>query len=106
MKGDELYLAQIKDLIRKIESYVDGFDRAIFLTDEKTQSALLLQLLLIEETAKKISNETRERIHLPWKVIIGFRDRAIHNYFDADLNIVWNTVKEDIPILKRELEDY
>lgn len=104
MKGDELYLTQIKDSIRKIESYVDGFDHATFFTDEKTQSALLLQLLLVGEIAKKISSETRERIHLPWKEIIGFRDRAIHNYFDVDLNIVWNTVKEDIPILKRELE--
>ena len=39
-----------------------------------------------------------------WKEIIGFRDRAIHNYFGIDLEIVWQTVQDDVPELKMALQ--
>lgn len=88
MKSDKLYLDQILDSIRKIESYASGFSKEEFMADEKTQSAVLLQLILIGEIAKKISDETKGKLNIPWKQIIGFRDRAIHNYFEIDLGIV------------------
>lgn len=103
MKNDDLFIAQIKDSVRKIESYVAGYDKEKFLADEKTQSSLVMQLLLIGEISKKISEETKSKVNLPWKDISGFRDRAIHNYFDIDLNIVWQTTDQDIPVLKAEL---
>ena len=67
------------------------------------QSAVILQLMLIGEVSKKISEETKAQIQLPWKQIIGFRDRAIHNYFNVNLNVVWDTVIMDIPVLKERL---
>lgn len=103
MKDDTLFIDQILDSIRKIKSYVGEYDREKFFADEKTQSAALLQLMLIGEVAKKISAETKAKVNLPWKRIIGFRDRAIHNYFDIDLKVVWDTVIEDIPFLEQEL---
>ena len=103
MKGDNLFITQILDSVRKIESYVVGFDKEKFLTDEKTQSALVMQLTLIGEVAKKMSDNTKSKTNLPWKDIMGFRDRAIHNYFDIDLAVVWKTTEEDIPVLKSEL---
>jgi len=103
MKDDKLYIDQILDSLRKIESYIKGFDKEKFLADEKTQSAILLQLTLVGEISKKISAETKAKINLPWKEIIGFRDRAIHDYFDVDLNIVWDTAIADIPIVKKAL---
>ena len=106
MKDNTLYVDQILDSIRKIESYVHGFDKEKFLADEKTQSATLLQLTLIGEVSKKISAETKAKIDLPWKEISGFRDRAVHNYFDIDLNIVWATVTDDIPVVKEHLGKY
>lgn len=59
--------------------------------------------MLIGEISKKISDNTKEKVDLPWKDIAGFRDEAIHNYFEIDLDIVWNTIQEDIPILKDKL---
>ena len=44
------------------------------------------------------------RVHLPWIGIVGMRNRLIHGYYDINLDIVWKTVKEDIPPLKVELE--
>jgi len=46
----------------------------------------------------------KSSIDLPWKDIAGFRDKAIHNYFEIDLDLVWGTVKNDLVTLKKELE--
>lgn len=104
MKSDKLYIDQMLDSIRKIELYVKEFDKNKFLADSKTQSAVILQLTLIGEISKKISEWTKLKIDLPWKKIAGFRDRAIHNYFDINLDVVWNTIIMDIPILKSKLQ--
>ena len=103
MKSDALYLERIADSIRKIESFTEGFDADNFGKDEKTQSAVMLQLMLIGEMTKRVSTETKKSIDLPWKEISGFRDRAIHDYYDIDLDIVWQTIISDIPALKKAL---
>ncbi len=100
MKNDSVYIDQIKDSIRKIELFCSGYTKESFMADSKTQSAVILQLTLIGELSKKISAETKATIDLPWKDVAGFRDKAIHNYFDIDLEIVWNTVVDDVPVLK------
>lgn len=103
MKTDEVYLAQMRDAVRKVEEFVSGMDQAGFEADAKTQSAVIMQLTLVGELAKKISEGTRHSIQLPWKEIAGFRDNAIHDYFSLDLEVVWQTVVEDIPVLKEAL---
>jgi uncharacterized protein with HEPN domain len=41
---------------------------------------------------------------LPWKKTTGMRDRLMHGYFDVNLDIVWQTVTEDLPDLVGKLE--
>lgn len=103
MKDDAVYLGQITDAALLVQEYVGTMDRAAFLADRKTQSAVILQLMLIGELAKRISAETKEQIGLPWKEVAGFRDRAIHDYYDINLDIVWDTTVEDIPMLVQAL---
>jgi len=104
MKSDSVYISQMLDSVQKIQSFTQGLDRSSFATDPKTQSAVIMQLLLIGEVAKKISEETKKKIDLPWKDIVGFRDRAIHNYFEIDLDVVWDTTVSDIPELAEKLK--
>ena len=106
MKDERVYLLQIQDCILKIEEFISGHDRASFSKDQKTQSAVILQLLLIGELSKHLSEKIRNEIPLPWKDIIGFRDRAIHDYFNVDLDIVWETVTRDIFEVKEQIERY
>jgi uncharacterized protein with HEPN domain len=103
MNRDIAYVAYMKDAIRKIEVFTVDMSQDEFLRDEKTQSAVMLQLMLLGEMAKKVSDDTKVAIALPWKEIAGFRDRAIHDYYDMDLDIVWDTVVQDIPTLKKNL---
>jgi uncharacterized protein with HEPN domain len=105
MKTDKLYVDQILDSISKIESFVEGFDFDKFEKDQKTQSAVILQLALIGELSKKISNDTKSKTNLPWTQIIGFRNRAIHDYINVELNVVWNTIFVDLPMMKKEVEN-
>ena len=106
MKDDKAYIQQVLDAVRKIESFTANTDRVVFDKDEKTQSAVIMQLMLIGEISKKISSKTKSSIELPWKDIAGFRDKAVHDYFEVDLDVVWNTIIDDLPILKDKLQTF
>ena len=77
-----------------------------FLRDAKTQSAVIMQLIVIGELVKKLPQEIREQIDLPWKLMAGFRDLAVHEYFELDLKQVWDTAVSDIPVVRQKLESY
>lgn len=106
MKNDSVYINQILDSVKKIRLFTERMDQAAFLANQKTQSAVMMQLILIGELVKKISDETKKEIDLPWKDITGFRDRGVHDYFEMDLDIVWETLQSDIPILTEKLKSY
>jgi len=106
MKDDRVYLAQILDSIEKVREFVAGLDNAAFLEDRKTQSAVIMQLALIGELAKRVSPPTRSLINVPWKEIAGFRDRAIHDYFQIDLQVAWDTIALDLEPLAQALREY
>ena len=103
MKDERVYINQMLEGVSKIEAFVSGLTQDEFEKDTKTQSAVILQLMFIGEISKKIGDETKRSIDLPWKDIAGFGDMAIHNYFEVDLGIVWNTMQTDLPTLKKEL---
>lgn len=106
MKSDHVYLQQIGEAVNKINDFMKGITYEQFLVDQKTQSAVIMQLALIGELAKKVTKETQSKIPLPWKDIAGFRDRAIHDYYQIDLDIVWTTITDDVHLLKKEINDF
>jgi uncharacterized protein with HEPN domain len=78
----------------------EGMDKRAFLNDPKTQSAILHQLLILGEAAKRLSQEFRtQHQKIPWKQIAGMRDKLIHEYDKVDLEEVWKTTKSDMPRL-------
>jgi uncharacterized protein with HEPN domain len=93
MKKDSVYIQQILEAIEKIRRFTLSMNREQFYQDQKTQSAVIMQLMLIGELVKKISESAKASINLPWKEIAGFRDRAIHDYFKIDLQVVWGQLK-------------
>ncbi len=103
MKDDKIYIENILDSIQKIEAFTKDFDKEYFLENQMMQSATILQLALIGEEANKISQETKSEIDLAWKEIAGFRNMAFHDYINLEIDIVWDTVQEDVPELKAKL---
>ncbi|MBI5220490.1 MAG: DUF86 domain-containing protein [Candidatus Liptonbacteria bacterium] len=106
MKSDRVYCEQILDSIEKIRQFVDGVDQGAFLKDQKTQSAVIMQLALIGELAKRVSEATKSTLNVPWKEIAGFRDRAIHDYYQIDLQVAWDTITLDLGPLGEALQTY
>lgn len=103
-KDNIVFLKHIIESIGYIESFIrsrirDEFDKSVELQD-----ALSRRLEIIGEAAKNIDDDFKQKHkEIEWKKIVGMRDVMIHKYFEIDLDLVWNTVKEDLPKLKKEI---
>lgn len=89
---------------QKVADFLVGYNLEKFLSDPKTQSAIIMQLVVMGELAKKLPEEVKAKIDLPWKLIAGFRDMAVHEYFELDLNQIWETATHDVPVVKEKLQ--
>lgn len=107
IREDKIYLKHILDSIRFIQKYCKGIEIAGFCDDEILQSAVVRQLEVIGEAARMISNTTKDKLPgIKWIKIVGMRNKLIHEYFGVDLNIVWSTLQEELPKLKKEILTY
>jgi uncharacterized protein with HEPN domain len=101
-------LAWILDMLqasRKVLEYASGLSEVAFRTSGLHQDAILRQLTIVGEAAKRVSAEFRvSHPEVPWRHVAGFRDVVIHDYFRVDLQEVWRIVQEDLPALMAVLE--
>jgi len=105
MPRDPECLLDMAEAARKILRFKEGMDRSAFLADEKTQSAITHQLLIIGEAAKGLSPAfTAAHPEIPWQAMARMRDRLIHHYRGTNLGEVWKAADEDIPALLSFLE--
>jgi uncharacterized protein with HEPN domain len=103
MKEERFYLIHIAQCIEKIEQYTQT-RKSTFLTDTKTQDAVIRNFEIIGEAIKRLSAETRQSAaEFPWKRWASFRDVLIHQYDGIDPVEVWLTVEQDLPNLKQAI---
>lgn len=89
-RSDKEFLYDIQEAVRRIKAYTHEMMYEEFLTDTRTQDAVIRNLEIIGEATKKLSVELRNRYPgVPWKEMAGARDRLIHHYFGVDLEVVW-----------------
>lgn len=94
-------LDDILEAVERIEAYTDGMEKEQFQADSKTVDAVVRNLEIIGEASKNIPPQVRALSQsVPWSKIAGLRDILIHAYFNVDIDIVWDVVRNKLADLK------
>ncbi|MDR4498504.1 MAG: DUF86 domain-containing protein [Candidatus Scalindua sp.] len=91
------YLNDILESIADIKEFVRELSYENFIEDKKTIKAVIRSLEVIGETANKIPVDIKKRYpEIPWQEIIDMRNKLIHEYFGIDIDIIWQTLEDDL----------
>ncbi|MDE0145332.1 MAG: DUF86 domain-containing protein [Nitrospira sp.] len=104
-KDDEIRIRHMLEAAREAVSFAHGRTRGDLDTDRQLVLSLVKDVEIVGEAGTRITKITREQLSaIPWEEIIGMRNRLVHAYFRINLDIVWQTVREDLPKLIALLE--
>ena len=104
-RDPKVRLLHMRDYTRKAIDIAKDRERKDLDDDEMFQLALTRLVEMIGEAASQFPSENRARYpQIPWPKITGMRHRLIHEYDTVDLDILWDTVRNDLPPLLKELE--
>ena len=103
-KDNRVYFLHIRDSIQRIEKYTTS-GKTVFLQDEMIQNAVVWNIGTIGEAVRNVSKSLRD-IHpeIPWAKIAAMRNKVIHEYFKVNLDLVWQVVETEIPVLKTQID--
>lgn len=105
MKNDVVYLRHILDAIEKIETYLKSATYESFSSNNMMIDAVVRELEIIGEASSNLSEEfRRDHPDVPWQDAIDMRNFLIHEYFGVRTMVVWDTCKNDVPVLKTFIE--
>lgn len=102
---DVTRLRHMLDVAREAVAMGHAQSRASLSSNRMLELALLRLVEVVGEAASRVSKEGQMRYPaIPWRKVAGMRNRLIHGYDDVDLNVLWDTVTEDLPLLIVELQ--
>ena len=97
-KSDSVRLKHMLAAARSCLQFVAGKLRSDFETDQMLSFAVIRALEIFGEAASRVSNHFQKKHpQIPWRAIVGMRNRLIHVYFDIDYDIVWKAICSEIP---------
>jgi len=103
-KDSRVYLADMQTSIDRIEAYIDGMTLADFTRDLKTQDAVIRHLAIIGESIGRLDTEfLATHPAFPLRQAISMRNFLIHDYDAVNVDIVWDTITIDLPLLRKQV---
>lgn len=103
-KDPNVFLKHILESIDAIQKYLEGVTEEKFYTSQEKQDLIVRRLEIIGEAARNIPEDFRKQHDtIPWKKMAGMRDVIIHQYFGINYKIVWDTVINTLPLLKKQI---
>ena len=107
MLRDSGFLQDILLSARLAISYLERASVEEFAKDVQLQDSVVRRLEIIGEAASHIAEEAATELpELPWRKMVDMRNFAIYRYWDVDVNIVWETVRNDLPAAVEAIERY
>lgn len=103
MKDEIVYLRHILECVRRIEENTsEGRDR--FMASHTLQDAALRNLQTMGESTQRLSDDLKAtRPEIEWNRIAAFRNVLVHGYLGIDMDIIWEIIERDVPILKKAI---
>jgi len=107
MKGkDEIVIEKMIKYCKDSVKYVEGLDYDAFVGNELVLTFSIFSLSQLGELASKLSNELKQQhIEVPWDNLRGIRNRIVHDYDGVQHRIIWDSLKNDIPTLIKQLRN-
>lgn len=101
--ADLVYLSHMIECINRVFEYCEGGESS-FRQSRLIQDAVIRNLQTMAESSQRLSDSTKAiASDVPWRAISGFRNIIVHDYLGVDLDMVWQVVSSDLPLLRAEL---
>ncbi len=105
-KSTQVFISDILESIEKIEEYTQGLTDKDFYNSSQIQDSTIRRLEIIGEAAKNIPPEFKDQHpQIPWYKVMGMRNILTHEYFGVKLELLWDTIKKDLPKLKKQISN-
>ena len=102
---DRIRLLHMVEAAQAALKFVDGRQQSDLQTDQMLLFAVVRAIEIMGEATNKVSKDVQTaNSNIPWRAIVGMRNRLIHAYFDVDTEMVWNTLQNEIPSLLNDLK--
>lgn len=94
-------LQHMWDAIAKILKFTDGISYEQFVADDRNCAAVAHYFTVLGEAANRVTAEFRaNHSEVPWTHVVGLRNVVVHEYFDVDYSVMWDTIQHDLkPLL-------
>lgn len=105
-KDHLIFVRHILLAIEKIERFSKGVTKERLKNDEILESAFIRQIEIIGEASCNVPESIKRKYpQIPWKDMVGMRNILIHHYFAVDVNVLWKTMNQDLPPLKKQIKE-
>ena len=95
-----LRIEDIIEAIEKIRAYTAEMSLEAFAADSKTVDAVIRNVEIIGEASRHLPRDICARFpEVPWDEMRGIRNVLIHEYFGIDVEVLWETIKSNLPPL-------
>ena len=104
-----VYIDYLRDMFENANraiQFTEGMNFESFSKDEKTVYAVIRAVEIIGEATRNIPEEIRTKYpKIPWRDAANMRNKLVHRYFGINLEVIWQTINEDLPMLANVLQE-